>query len=174
MNSVLEGYDRDDEGYVKALEEEFAKLKLLAVKHEDEEKSGIATGGADLNPAVDRILNSLSDVTDRLVKLESSHVNLLHAKRTTTSTPSSAADLMSAPLTKALSHLVNPEDDDKGRLLRPETYCQSDLKGMKRDFNKMDTLDLFYGWTCVADYLINSGGDIKSYISHIKFATQTQ
>lgn len=95
-------------------------------------------------------------------------MTLLDAK---SKTPA-ASDLMSEPLTKALSKLIDSDDDAKGRPLRPETYSQADQKGGKRDFNRMDTLDLFYGWTCVADYLINSGGDIRSYISHIKFATQ--
>lgn len=167
MSSLIDGIDRDDEGYVKALEEEFAKLKLQVLKHDETEKSGDASGGAPLHPAVDRILDSLSDVTDRLVKLESSHVSLIHAKPTP-----SAADLMSAPLTKALSKLADSDEEDKGRPLRPETYSQSELKEGKRDFSKMDTLDLFYGWICVADYLVNSGGDVKSYISHVKFATQ--
>lgn len=40
------------------------------------------------------------------------------------------------------------------------------------DHNKMDGIDMIYGWTCVAEYLINSGGDICSYVNHMKFASQ--
>lgn len=36
----------------------------------------------------------------------------------------------------------------------------------------MDTVDLFYGWVSVANHICNSGGDIRSYLRHLKFATE--
>lgn len=80
-----------------------------------------------------------------------------------------ASDLLTAPLTRALAQL-NVDDKEEGRPLRPETYAQSDIKGKNRDYLKMDTVDLLFGWVSVADFLLKSGGDLASYIQHIKFA----
>lgn len=81
------------------------------------------------------------------------------------------ADLIAAPLTQALAKLAGQEDE-KGKQLRPEYYVQSQLKDKQRDYTKMDTLDLFYGWLCVTDHLLTTGGDVHSYVSHIKYATE--
>lgn len=86
----------------------------------------------------------------------------------TTKSPS-PADLLTAPLTKAFAKLSSSEEDP-GIHLRPETYAQADLKEKNRDHSKLDTVDLLYGWVCVADHLLSTGGDIMSYIKHLKFA----
>lgn len=36
----------------------------------------------------------------------------------------------------------------------------------------MDTLDLMYGWICVADHMNSANEDITSYLCHIKYAAQ--
>lgn len=74
-------------------------------------------------------------------------------------------------MTKALSKLSG-EDHDAGTCLRPETYAQSDTKEKNRDHTKLDSVSLFYGWISVADYLAKTGGDVASYINHIKYAAE--
>lgn len=79
--------------------------------------------------------------------------------------------MITAPLTKALAKLTG-EEDERGKVLRPETYSQSELKEKVRDHNKLDTIGLFHGWVCVAQYLMLHGGDLTSYMRHIRYATE--
>lgn len=177
MTAVVPGFDRSDEKYLTFLEDEYSRRKMDDDRKAKTEPGLLGAGGGVIPPApllpplhdppgLDKILKSLENVTDRLGKLESAHAS---PHKTAPST--AATDLLSSPLTKALSHL-SLEEEDKGRLLRPETYSQSEWKGRNRDHTKMDTLDLFYGWISVAEYLMNTGGDLRSYISHVKFSTQ--
>lgn len=115
-----------------------------------------------------RMMDSLDQITDRLSKLETG------ASKSPSGTGSpdlSAATLITAPLTKALAKLTG-EEEEKGKVLRPETYAQHDLKDKSRDHNKLDTIGLFYGWVCVAQYLMKHGGDLPSYMKHIRYATE--
>lgn len=161
--SVLEGIKRDDPTYLPSLEEEYVRLKALEKGVKEEIKG--AEGGKDVPPDLALVMRSLQDITGRLGRLE--------LKPDSTDTASdvgvNAAKLIAGPLTKALSKLTG-EEEEKGMWLRPETYAQADLKWKSRDCNKLDTISLFYGWISVADYLIHAGGDIASYINHVKYA----
>lgn len=164
MAGVILGYQRTDAEYVKLLEESYVKLQQLEAGKPVKPEAGIDDPSQGMK--MDKVLHTLDDITKRLSNLET---NQAHPPKEWSQ---SAAELMAAPLTKALSHLTSTEDDDIGRHLRPETYSQSQLKSKQRDFSKMDSIDLFYGWICVADYLDKRGGDLSSYLSHVKFATQ--
>lgn len=109
------------------------------------------------------INQSLRLITDRLSKLEKPS-SPAHG------TPLPAS-LLADPLTKALAKLSGDEPEE-GRILRPETYAQSDTKDKNRDYSKLDVVDLMYGWVSIAEQLLTSGGDIHSYIRHIKFASE--
>ena len=86
-------------------------------------------------------------------------------------TPPAPADLLTGPLTQALARLSGvAADDSKGKPYRPETYSQKTDK--KRDYSKMDLVDLVYGWTRVAEHIASTGGNIGSYIQHMKFTAE--
>lgn len=108
---------------------------------------------------MDRVLNSLDKITNRLDKLETGP--------TSQATPTgdqglSAASLIANPLTKALAKLAE-EDHDRGKALRPVTYSQHDQKDKSCDHAKLDTVELFYGWVCVAQHLMQTRGSSKLY-----------
>lgn len=170
--AVVTGYSRDDDAYLAFLEDEYTRRKM-----EDERKLKTEPAGdfstvptADLT----NIHSSLRQITDRLTKIETSGP--------TTHTPDpghssdkslgvAAAKLIAESLTKALAKLSG-EESDTGKQLRPEFYAQSESKERNRDSSKMDMLDLFYGWACIAEDLVSNGGDIESYLRHVKFATE--
>lgn len=160
--SVVEGYSRDDEKYLKFLEDEY-------VRREKEDKVRVkregATGAAVDPDKIKVMSQALLKISDRLSGMETKLASATGADSSTTA----ASDLLTAPLTKALAKL-SVDDDEEGRQLRPETYSQSELKGRNRDYTKLDTVDLLYGWVSVAEYLLKSGGDLHSYIRHLKFA----
>lgn len=158
--AVVEGFDRNDQKYLKFLEDEYSRRKMEDDRKSKEEGAGGGIQGRD----VDRVLQSLDAITERVGKLEANQNPI-------PGVPTTASDLLSTPLTHALSKLTL-EEDDKGRLLRPETYSQSEWKCKNRDHTKMDTIDLLYGWISVIDYLVTAKGDFRSYISHVKFASQ--
>lgn len=166
--AVIEGFTRDDPRYLKQLEEEYCELK------ENAAAAALAAGGGvktdpDLPTKSDisRMMDSLDNITDRLRKLETGA-----SKPAGTGDPDlSAADLITAPLTKALAKLTG-EEEERGNVLRPETYAQHNLKGKNRDHTKLDTVGLFYGWVCVAQHLMKHGGDLNSYMNHIRYATE--
>lgn len=173
--AVIAGWDRDDPEYVKMLEEEYsrdkmelARLQALNPEHKDDKGAiGGKIGAPPVNSdQIDTIMRSLHQITTRLDGIETSQ----NRAAGTPSSPSSA-DLISSPLTKALAQL-SLEEDDAGRPLRPETYCQSELKPKSRDYTKMDTLDLVFGWACVIDHLLSTGGDLTSYVRHVKYTLQ--
>lgn len=165
--AVVTGYSRDDQKYLKFLEDEY-------VRREKEDELKIKREGADggtVDPDdIKAMSHSLREISDRLSNLET---NLAKVKDTghplDPTATDAAADLLTAPLTRALAHL-SMDDTDEGKPLRPETYSQSELKGKNRDYTKMDTVDLLFGWVSVADFLVKSGGDLPGYIRHLKFA----
>lgn len=167
--AVVEGMDRTSDAYLKFLEDEFVRRKL-ADKGKDPEASDLDGARAEDKSSAEMklIMNSLQDITNRLGRLESSPGSSLDTAGTV---GVSAARLIADPLTKALSKLSG-EEEDTGTSLRPETYAQSDLKTKNRDHTKMDSVSLFYGWISVIDYLIRSGGDVKSYVNHVKYTTE--
>lgn len=172
--ALLAGFNRNDPKYLEELEQEFARLKAREdVKPPAGAVGGVAPVEVDLSSvhnSLDNVTKSLDAITDRLSKLEShKHDDGDHGDKG--GKGMSPASLISSPLTKVLARLTE-EDDDLGINLRPETYAQSELKAKARDHNKMDTLDLFYGWVCVTEYLMRTGGDLTSYIGHLKFATE--
>lgn len=151
-----------------SLEDEYVRLKALESDLGKAEGIKGAEGGQGINPDVNLIMQSLQDITGRLGRLESRP----NTKDDTASTTgANAATLIAGPLTKALLKLSG-EEEDGGRLLRLETYAQSDLKERNRDCNKLDTISLFYGWISVADHLARTGGEVASYISHVKYAVE--
>lgn len=164
--AVVTGYDRTDEKYLKFLEDEFCRRKMEDErKVKSEQGAGGVTGDPALASAVSDIKQSLQRIADRVDSLED--------KVPTTGSGGdidAAADILTAPLTRALSKLTIGEEE-AGRQLRPEWYAQSSLKEKGRDHTKMDYVDLFFGWICVAEYLIKSRGDLPSYIRHLKFAS---
>lgn len=125
--AVITGYKRDDEAYLVFLEDEYSRRKMedehkAKIVLPDHVKSGGAVAGTGVSAAnMDRVLRSLDDVTGRLGRLE---------MNPSLDTQQAAADLLTAPLTKALSQLAE-DDHDKGMMLRPETYAQSDQKSKK-------------------------------------------
>lgn len=157
--AVVPGYDRDDKAYLAFLEDEFTRRK-----REDERKMKMEPSAPELAD----INRTLIAVTDRLANLETKITDSSHA---TSGGDPAASGLITDPLTKALAKLAG-EDVESGRHLRPETYSQSDIKDKNRDSTKMDLVDLFYGWSCIASHLVSSGGDIDSYLRHVKFATE--
>lgn len=171
--AVLEGYTRDDPKYLKQLEEEFCQLKLVVTSSIAEGGKGIKIDPTSTDTPtkadMDRVFSSLDRITDRLDKIERPSV---HGASGGTSDPGlSAASLMADPLTKALAKLVG-EEDDRGKALRPENYSQSDLKDKSRDHTKLDTVDLFYGWVCVAQHLMHTRGDLASYMKHLRYSME--
>lgn len=166
--AVIEGYDRDDPNYLKLLEDEFCELKrtVTALEKEKGEIKVEPTEG-DLQSKMDTMMDCLGGITDRLKKLETgSSKSTDHGGAT-----ASPASMLTTPLTKALAKLAG-EEEDRGKALRPETYAQGDLKDRNRDHTKLDTIGLFYGWICIARHLLQTGGDLRSYINHIHYATQ--
>lgn len=160
--TVVPGYDRDDKAYLAFLEDEFTRRKRedeRKIKY-DPSESGNAKELADIN-------QTLKMITDRIGSLETK----VSSSGGDHSTDHSPASLISDPLTTALAKLVG-EETDKGRHFRPETYAQSETKDRNRDSSKMDLIDLFYGWSCIAEKLASSGGDIESYLRHVRFATE--
>lgn len=162
---------------MKKLEEEYARLKLQTDVDGNVKQEG-AAGGVIQTADLSSIDKSLQMITNRLGILET-HIQK-HPSTTgggttdpTTSTTATAAaaNLIAAPLTKALARLSGDEDEE-GMLYRPETYAQSGLRPKNRDHNKLDTIDLFYGWICVAQHVMKSGGNLKSYLDHVRFATE--
>lgn len=124
--AVIAGYKWDDPNYLAFLEDEYIcrekeDERKQKIKAEGEQAEGDAVITAD---QISGLFKSLDCITSRLDKIESGH------KSGDPST--SPADLLTAPLTKALAHLVIDEDDS-GRQLRPETYCQADIKDKLRD-----------------------------------------
>lgn len=173
MTAVIEGFDCKDEKYLQFLEDEYCRRKreddLIAKGAMKSDPSlPIPPHSPETKRALDDIAESLHQLTDRVGKIE-----LQSKKTTTTSTDlgATAADLLGAPLSQALAKLSG-HDDDRGRHLRPEFYSQSYMKDKQQDFTKMDTIDLFYGWLCVADHLVATGGDLTGYLKHIKYATE--
>lgn len=171
MAAVVEGYDRKDETYLKFLEDEYCRCQkedelrakgLIAPVHVDDPST---TPPA---PDLSHIEKSLHEITDRLGKLE---VKTDDTSEAVAGTAMSTADLLATPLTAALAKLLGHEEE-RGRQLRPENYAQACLKDKQRDYTKLDTIDLFYGWLCVLDHLLSTGGDIHSYIGHIKYTTE--
>lgn len=169
--AVIEGFSRDDPRYLKQLEDEYCELKRNAA-----EAAAAAIGGGSIKKEDDpptkadmiRMMDSLDQITNRLSKLETGGVK--HDPGT--GDPSlSAASLIATPLTKALAKLTG-EEEEKGKVLRPETYAQHDVKDKSRDHVKLDTIGLFYGWVGVVQYLMNHGGDLKSYMNHMRYATE--
>lgn len=156
--AVVAGYDRDSEEYVKMLEDEFCRNKKekerLAREHDS--KEGITTIASDFKLALDAL-------SDRLRKLETSPTS-------SDKGDISAASLFTTPLTKALARLSG-DDDDEGKYYRPEYYAQHEIREKGRDHNKLDSVGLFYGWTCVANYIMKHGGNLGSYLDHIKYAS---
>lgn len=167
--AVLDGFDRNDPKYLKQLEDEFCELKLNmaaaaaaggGVKPKEEPSD--APTRADMK----RVMDSLNMITDRISKLETGPL----PHRTGSGDSTTTASLISDPLTKALAKLTGDEDDI-GKALRPETYSQHELKEKARDHNKLDTVGLFYGWVCIAQHLMKTGGDLASYMNHVRYAT---
>lgn len=167
--AVIEGYDRDSDEYLKFLEDEFCRHQKF---DERESKTGItasasASAGAEIS-GFSRVLDAnrqaMEAIANRLERLE-----LAATKDKDPGATISAANLIAAPLTKALSKLTDGEEEE-GKYLRPEYYAQSDIKEKGRDHNKLDAVGLFYGWTCVAKHIVSYGGDIKSYLDHLKYA----
>lgn len=145
--AVVSGYSRDDPKYVKFLEDEFVRRERED-KRIKEEKTASGTDESQAD-AIQSMSLSIRHMTDKLASLKTNVSSLRDAS--SSHSGAAAEDLLSAPLTKALSYL-SMEDDEEGRLLRPETYAQSDLKGRNRDYTKMDTVDLLFGWVSVADF----------------------
>lgn len=166
--AVLEGFTRDDPRYLKQLEEEFSTLKLtMAAMEAAKDEPKVDPAHLDLSIKMSKMMDSLDSITDRLGKLETGD-----PKRAKTGAgDTSPAALLTGPLTKALAKLAGDEDD-RGKALCPESYAQSDLKDKSRDHTKLDTVGLFYGWVCIGQHLIKTGGDIPSYINHIRYATE--
>lgn len=159
MTAVVEGYDRDSEEYIRFLEDEFCRHKKA---EERDSKQGIASqSSVDIQQIMDSHKQALDAIADRLQKLESG---------TKSSGDVSPASLMSSPLTKALAKLAGDEEDE-GKYLCLEFYAQHDVKEKSRDHNKLDCVSLFYGWTCVAKYILKHGGNLESYINHLQYAT---
>lgn len=159
--AVVEGYDRTSDEYLSFLEDEFCRHKKA---EERESKTDIAQQvGGDVKHMMDTNKQALDAIVDRLSKLE------LDAKSAATSGGPSPASLITAHLTKALAKLTGDEEDE-GKYLRPECYAQHDIREKGRDHNKLDYVGLFYGWTCVAKFILKNGGNIQSYIDHIQYA----
>lgn len=168
--AVIEGMERKSEAYLKFLEDEYVRRKLQD-KGKDPEGKDLDGAGAGSSTDVKMVLSSLQDslhdITGRLGRLESNTAPSADPGTLGVS----AARLIADPLTKALSKLSG-EEDDSGMSLRPETYAQSDIKCKNRDHTKLDCVSLFYGWISVTDHLIRSGGDVKSYVNHVKYASE--
>lgn len=89
----------------------------------------------------------------------------------------SSADLVSGPLTAALSKLSDAIDPvasvkTKGMLLRPEYYVQHKCNGVSirnLDHTKLSYRELIFGMDSVMNYLFQSGGDAQGYSSHKLF-----
>lgn len=91
--------------------------------------------------------------------------------------PGSAGGAMNAPLTAAMdpSNYVTDVANSraiKGIMLRPEYHVQhvindGSLKSL--NYKNMSYNDLVLGMCCVARFLLQSGGDISSYLSHMSF-----
>lgn len=167
--AVIAGYSRDDPEYLSLLEADYSRRKMeeeKSIKQDPTDKG--AVGGVippmDVSQDLSAINHSLRMITDRLSQLEKPSDPDDQQRM-------AAANLLSDPLTKALAKLSG-EETEEGRLLRPETYAQSDIKEKNRDYTKMDVFDLFHGWIAIADHLLTTGGDIKSYVRHVKFATE--
>lgn len=168
--AVIEGFTRDDPRYLKQLEEEYCELKKNAAT-----AAAAAIGGGLVKHEYDgptkddmaRMMDSLDQITNHLSKLETG----TSKDPTGTGPDLSAATLITAPLTKALAKLTGKEEE-KGKCLRPETYAQHDIKDKNRDHNKLDTIGLFYGWVCAAQYLMKHGGDLTGYMNHVRYAME--
>lgn len=121
---------------------------------------------------LDQLARSLDRIHTRLDDLETRLPDPSTDPPAGATGPSAAAsDLITGPFTRALSKL-SADEDDPGINYRPETYSQCNVKHKSRDHNKMDTLDLMYGWICVADHMNSLGEDITSYLRHIKYTVQ--
>lgn len=168
--AVIEGFSRDDPKYLKQLEDEYCELKQNAATAAAAMGGGKVKAETDLPTKADmiKVMDSLHQITDRISKLETGTDK---HKPDPGDAGLSAATLITAPLTKALAKLTG-EEDERGKVLRPETYSQHDLKEKGRDHNKLDTIGLFYGWVCVAQHLMEHGGNLPSYMRHIRYATE--
>lgn len=142
--AVVSGYARDDPKYLKFLEDEYVRRE-----REDKEKikkeGGAKPTDEEQADAIKAMSLAMKHMSDKLDSLETNVATLRDGISSTDPDISAAADLLTSPLTKALAHL-GMEDDEEGRPLRPETYAQSDIKGKNRDYTKMDTVDLLFGW----------------------------
>lgn len=188
MAAVIEGYTRDDPKYLSFLEDEFARRKLQDERIKREQPGGGSLDNTIVDK-LDHITTSLQCMNMRLEDIETNqparHQAAANPTPTQPLTPAgapplvsqsppasqagaqagagvpTAADLLTAPLTKALAQLSGDDESAPGYYLRPGTYSQSHLKCKSRNHTKMDTLDLMYGWICVADHLQNTGQNIS-------------
>ena len=104
----------------------------------------------------------------------------IHRPVSTSSTYSSPADVMGAPLTSALEKLsqaIEPtvSTSTKGIQLRPEYYIQHVDQGIaikSLDHTKLTYRELLAGMCRVLDHLVTSGGDANSYLQHMVFVTK--
>lgn len=166
--AVIAGYSRDDPEYLSLLEADFARRKLedeKGIKHDPSERGAKGGETVDLSHDISDINQSLRMITDRLAKLERPSSSSHDTDRPT------PASLLTEPLTKALAKLSG-EESEEGNIICPETYAQADTKEKNRDYTKLDVIDLMYGWISIAEHLLSSGGDIHSYVQHIKFASE--
>lgn len=89
----------------------------------------------------------------------------------------SSADVVSGPLTAALSKLSDPIDPvaalkTKGMMLRPEFYAQHKVNGIpirNLDHTKLTFEELIFGMDSVLLHLMQTGGDTHSYCAHKVF-----
>lgn len=96
---------------------------------------------------------------------------MLHSSGVPSIPPSQA---LSSPLTAALQR-IGSTDIQIGREFDPFTYVLAtknsiEVKSFYR--TKMDLNDLFFGWTKVATMILDTAGDIRSYIKHLSFAAE--
>lgn len=161
--AVIEGFDRDDPNYLKELEDKFCALqRTVATLEAEKHDVKVELPEGDLSSKMATIIDCLGSITNRLKKLET-------GSTPDSGTTASPASMLMAPLTKALAKLTG-EEEDRGKALRPETYAQGDMKDRNRDHTKLDTVGLFYGWICIAQHLLRTGGDLRSYLNHIHYA----
>lgn len=81
---------------------------------------------------------------------------------------------MSGPLTAALQRLgsLDPQLGREYDLYIYVIATKTANEAKSFDHSKMDLKDLFYGWMKVATMIMNSAGDIRSYLSHLTFASE--
>lgn len=84
------------------------------------------------------------------------------------------AQALGVPLTATLQRIGSTELQ-LGREYDPYSYVLATKNATDAkifDRTKMDLNDLFYGWMKVATMVLNTAGDIRSYLSHLSFSSE--